>query len=66
MGDIVNILRDLRWGEVQFANLRYKNYSDWYVMVSPAVQGPIPLACRLNMRMTVSHLAQLEERMILK
>ena len=34
MGDVVGILHELRWGEIPFANLRYKNYSDWCA-VSP-------------------------------
>ena len=29
LGDVVDILKDLRWGEVDFGNLRYRNYSQW-------------------------------------
>jgi hypothetical protein len=29
LGDVVDILRELRWGEVDFGNLRYRNYSQW-------------------------------------
>lgn len=29
LGDVVDVLRELRWGEVDFGNLRYRNYSQW-------------------------------------
>lgn len=34
LGDVVDILRDLRWGEVQFGNLRYRNYSHWCLLLT--------------------------------
>ena len=48
MGDVVGILHDLRWGEIPFANLRYRNYSDWCAtfMMSGWGSNPLAITCR--------------------